>query len=480
MRARSVSTSICQDKLLTRQAGAVTTISAVTRTPRPLAAEPRTTTGPSPLGSRVPRSRGGSARCPAGASSSTPARCSSRCASSAWRATEFGPDGFLRGRPAPRPTQLASYGLQAVGGFLPVLLHDPAHDPLPEVDRFIDGCLAHRRRRRRARRLHRCRRLRRPPRASTRTAGRRCSATSTGSPTTPPRAASSRRSTRTSAPWSRPARRPSGSSSGSHVGLCIDTGHLARRWRRPGRDHRRPSPSGSCTCTSRTSTARWPPGSGRASRPSATPCGTGCSGRSARATSTSPAMVRTLEAAGYDGLVRPRAGRRCWTARPTRAGARADVRACLDYLDPDRRMTDTGRRRTSRSSRWAGSGSTSTPSRSASASRTSRRSRKFLGGSADQRRGRRGPARPAARRSITRTGDDPFGGYIHRALRGFGVDDRFVTAVPDLPHPGHVLRDLPARRLPALLLPPTRPRPTCRSAPTSSTSTRSPRPTSSG
>ena len=36
---------------------------------------------------------------------------------------------------------------------------------------------------------------------------------------------------------------------------------------------------------------------------------------------------------------------------------------------------------------------------------------------------------------ITRTGDDPFGRYIHRELRGYGVDDRFVTAVPGLPTP---------------------------------------------
>jgi 5-dehydro-2-deoxygluconokinase len=36
---------------------------------------------------------------------------------------------------------------------------------------------------------------------------------------------------------------------------------------------------------------------------------------------------------------------------------------------------------------------------------------------------------------VTRTGDDPFGRYIHRALRSFGVDDRFVSAVPDLPTP---------------------------------------------
>ncbi|MBX6765736.1 MAG: 5-dehydro-2-deoxygluconokinase [Actinomadura rubrobrunea] len=59
---------------------------------------------------------------------------------------------------------------------------------------------------------------------------------------------------------------------------------------------------------------------------------------------------------------------------------------------------------------------------------------KYLGGSptnvavAAARHGRRTAV-------ITRTGDDPFGRFIHRALRGYGVDDRFVTAVPDLPTP---------------------------------------------
>jgi inosose dehydratase len=57
-------------------------------------------------------------------------------------ATEFGPEGFLAIQPAAKAEQLASYGLQAVGGFLPVLLHDPGHDPLPEVSRFIDSCVA--------------------------------------------------------------------------------------------------------------------------------------------------------------------------------------------------------------------------------------------------------------------------------------------------------------------------------------------------
>jgi 5-dehydro-2-deoxygluconokinase len=36
---------------------------------------------------------------------------------------------------------------------------------------------------------------------------------------------------------------------------------------------------------------------------------------------------------------------------------------------------------------------------------------------------------------ITRTGDDPFGEYLHDALRGFGVDDRFVCPVPKIPTP---------------------------------------------
>jgi len=37
--------------------------------------------------------------------------------------------------------------------------------------------------------------------------------------------------------------------------------------------------------------------------------------------------------------------------------------------------------------------------------------------------------------TITRTGADPFGEFLHDALRGFGVDDRYVTPVPGLPTP---------------------------------------------
>jgi 5-dehydro-2-deoxygluconokinase len=36
---------------------------------------------------------------------------------------------------------------------------------------------------------------------------------------------------------------------------------------------------------------------------------------------------------------------------------------------------------------------------------------------------------------ITRTGADPFGEFVHSALRGYGVDDRYVTAVGHLPTP---------------------------------------------
>lgn len=57
-------------------------------------------------------------------------------------ATEFGPVGFLPVEPEARAAVLRDHGLQAVGGFLPVLLHDASHDPLPEVDAFIEGCIA--------------------------------------------------------------------------------------------------------------------------------------------------------------------------------------------------------------------------------------------------------------------------------------------------------------------------------------------------
>jgi 5-dehydro-2-deoxygluconokinase len=59
---------------------------------------------------------------------------------------------------------------------------------------------------------------------------------------------------------------------------------------------------------------------------------------------------------------------------------------------------------------------------------------KFLGGSATN------VAVAAARHGrnsavITRTGDDPFGRYVHKALTELSVDDAFVSSVPGLPTP---------------------------------------------
>ena len=57
-------------------------------------------------------------------------------------ATELGPDGFLPAEPDAMATVLAHHGLQAVGGFTPLLLHVPSHDPVPEVERILEGYVA--------------------------------------------------------------------------------------------------------------------------------------------------------------------------------------------------------------------------------------------------------------------------------------------------------------------------------------------------
>jgi inosose dehydratase len=57
-------------------------------------------------------------------------------------ATEFGPDGFLPADPQRKAETLAAYELRAVGGFVPVVLHDSGRDPTPEVDLALDGFVA--------------------------------------------------------------------------------------------------------------------------------------------------------------------------------------------------------------------------------------------------------------------------------------------------------------------------------------------------
>jgi 5-dehydro-2-deoxygluconokinase len=72
---------------------------------------------------------------------------------------------------------------------------------------------------------------------------------------------------------------------------------------------------------------------------------------------------------------------------------------------------------------------------------------KYLGGSptnvavAAARLGRRAAL-------ISRTGEDPFGAFVHDALRGYGVDDRYVTAVQGAPTPVTFCEMFPPDRFP--------------------------------
>lgn len=72
---------------------------------------------------------------------------------------------------------------------------------------------------------------------------------------------------------------------------------------------------------------------------------------------------------------------------------------------------------------------------------------KFLGGSATNvavaaaRLGRRSAI-------VTRVGDDPFGRYVRRTVRALGVDDAFVSTVPDLPTPVTFCELFPPDRFP--------------------------------
>jgi inosose dehydratase len=57
-------------------------------------------------------------------------------------ATEFGSPGFLPDDSAAKAATLAAHGLTAVGSFLDVVLHDADRDPLPTVERILDGYAA--------------------------------------------------------------------------------------------------------------------------------------------------------------------------------------------------------------------------------------------------------------------------------------------------------------------------------------------------
>lgn len=57
-------------------------------------------------------------------------------------ATELGPHGFLPDDPQDRAKLLADLGLRAVGGFVPVVLHDPGLDPVSEIEQVVAGFTA--------------------------------------------------------------------------------------------------------------------------------------------------------------------------------------------------------------------------------------------------------------------------------------------------------------------------------------------------
>ncbi len=57
-------------------------------------------------------------------------------------ATELGPQGFLPSDPDDLTALLGSFGLSCVGTFVPVLLHDVDHDPLPDIAAPLDALVA--------------------------------------------------------------------------------------------------------------------------------------------------------------------------------------------------------------------------------------------------------------------------------------------------------------------------------------------------
>ena len=87
----------------------------------------RTPAAAAPPGRRA-RSRGASARSPAGAGSCPPDRVLAEMAQLGLTATELGPLGYLPLEPGALRARLAEYGLALVGGFVPLVLHERSLD----------------------------------------------------------------------------------------------------------------------------------------------------------------------------------------------------------------------------------------------------------------------------------------------------------------------------------------------------------------
>jgi inosose dehydratase len=72
----------------------------------------------------------------------TPARVLEEMASMGLAATEFGPEGFLPDDPADKVALLATHNMVAVGGFVPIVLHDKDVDPLVHIEKERESFVA--------------------------------------------------------------------------------------------------------------------------------------------------------------------------------------------------------------------------------------------------------------------------------------------------------------------------------------------------
>ncbi|GAY11469.1 TIM barrel protein [Pseudonocardia sp. N23] len=72
----------------------------------------------------------------------TPARVLQEMQDVGLSATELGPDGFLPASPTAMAAVLEQHHLEAIGGFTPLLLHVPGHDPVPEVEKLLQAYAA--------------------------------------------------------------------------------------------------------------------------------------------------------------------------------------------------------------------------------------------------------------------------------------------------------------------------------------------------
>jgi inosose dehydratase len=72
----------------------------------------------------------------------TPERVLQEMADLGLGATEFGPLGFLPIEPADRAKVLAEHGMEAVGGFFPIIMHQADFDPLPAVLAELESYVA--------------------------------------------------------------------------------------------------------------------------------------------------------------------------------------------------------------------------------------------------------------------------------------------------------------------------------------------------